>query len=48
MWIFVGLPVILAKGAEEVLNLLLEKFSISQAFSLGMFVSVAGKESSFG
>ena len=46
MWIFMGLPIILARGAEEVLNLLRENVSSSQAFSLGTFTSMAGKGSS--
>ena len=43
-----GGPVMVARGADKVLKLLLANLEISQAFSLGTFSSVAGNGSSWG
>ena len=45
MWIFIGAPVILANGADDVLKLLAEKCSTSQALNFGTFFLWEGKES---
>ena len=42
MWIIIGRPDIVAKGAEDVLKLLVENFWINQAFSFGTISSVHG------
>ena len=47
-WIFIGGPNILAKGADDMLKLLDENLSTSQALSFGLYYSVGAKGSRSG